>query len=525
MASPRLVRTLALCGGLGLLALPHSAEAEYGYKDRIFEQKYVLPEKPSDNELVLLRLSLIMIGITPEQIDGFFSAELAQAMGGLCDWAALQKKAVSRPPPSPAQDLIAQAPEPLSKLDAKPRPPEVTDTELCLAQTVLFKKAYGDSLSTDRQLNDLAAATRRRFAANWIPQAELQRTDVQTAAQRLWNILWRTKRLAGVGIAVPAAGGGALEDSPIKDALKQLMGDEPYATIDRRLTEIEEETARALQAREAARKQENAQRQEAVHLQEETQRQDEARHQEETRAMRDAEARERQAKATASAIATTAADALDAAQARVARARQAVQAAERRLQERSAAIQADQARRMQSLAIGMARGPSGMAQAFQGLAGGGGPDPLEGVRRERAQAQRELDQAMAALAALRSAQKTPLPSPAATSAQQSEERCVEGGRCTIVERTVFCRTPHQLTTLLSERPGPARRRVRDILTEAGECAVLDVGEALSWTGPRLAIQPRGEAAATLLPAQLVDGRTGFVLSGGVGMAAPTTAQR
>ncbi|MEP9365825.1 hypothetical protein [Xanthobacter sp. VNH20] len=521
MASPRLIRTLALCGGLGLLALPHSAEAEYGYKDRIFEQKYVLPEKPSDSELVLLRLSLMMIGITPEQIDGFFSAELAQAMGGLCDWAALQKKAVSRPPPSPAQDLIAQAPEPLSKLDAKPRPPEVTDTELCLAQTVLFKKAYGDSLSTDRQLSDLAAATRRRFAANWIPQAELQRADVQTAAQRLWTILWRTKRLAGVGIAVPAADGGALEDIPIKDALKQLMGDEPYTTIDRRLTEIEEETARALQAREATRKQQDAQRQEEARLQVETQRQDEARRQEDTRAMRDAEARERQAKTKA----TAAADALDAAQARVARARQAVQSAERRLQERSAAIEADQARRMQSLAMGMARGPSGMAQAFQGLAGGGGPDPLEGVRRERAQAQRELDQALAALTALRSTQKTASSSQIASVAQQSEERCVEGGTCTVVERTVFCRTPQQLITLLSERPGPARRRVRDVLTEAGECAVLDVGEALSWTGPRLAIQPRGEAAATLLPARLADGRTGFVLSGGVAMAAPATAQR
>ncbi|MFG1413779.1 hypothetical protein V5G24_21975 [Xanthobacter sp. VTT E-85241] len=521
MASSRLIRTLALCGSLGLLALPHSAKAEYGYKDRIFEQKYVLPEKPSDNELVMLRLSLMMIGITPEQIDGFFSAELAQAMGGLCDWAALQKKAVSRPPASPAQEIIAQAPEPLSKLDAKPRPPEVTGTELCLAQTVLFKKAYGDGLSTDRQLSDLAAATRRRFAANWIPQAELQRTDVQTAAQRLWTILWRVQRLAGVGVVVPAADGGALEDIPIKEALKRLMGDEPYATIDRRLTEIEEETARALQAREAARKQKDAQRQEEARLQEETQRQDEARRQEDSRAMRDAEAREGQAKAQA----TAAADALDAAQGRVARARQSVQAAERRLQERSAAIQADQARRMQSLAMGMARGPSGMAQAFQGLAGGGGPDPLEGLRRERAQAQRELDQAMAALAALRSAQKTASASQAAPVGQPSEERCVEGGRCTIVERTVFCRTPQQLATLLSERPGPARRRVRDILTDAGECAVLDVGEALSWTGPRLAIQPKGEAAAALLPVQLVDGRTGFVLSGGVGMSAPATAQR
>ncbi|MFG1412731.1 hypothetical protein V5G24_16605 [Xanthobacter sp. VTT E-85241] len=518
MASPRLIRTLALCGCLGLLAFPAAARSEYGYKDRIFEQKYVLPEKPSDNELVMLRLSLMMIGITPEQIDGFFNAELAQAMGGLCDWAALQKKGVSRPPPSPAQNLIAQAPEPLSKLDAKPRRPEVTGTELCLAQTVLFKKAYGDGLSTDRQLSDLAAATRRRFAANWIPQAELQRTDVQTAAQRLWTILWRVQRLAGVGVAVPAADGGALEDLPIKEALKQLVGDEPYATIDRRLTEIEEDTARSLQAREAARKQQNAQRQEVARRQEETQRQDEARRQEDTRAVRDAEARERQAQAQAN----IAASALDAAQARVAWARQAVQSAERRLQERSAAIQADQARRMQSLAMGMARGPSGMAQAFQGLAGGGGPDPLEGVRRERAQAQRELDQAMAALAALRSAQKVASASQAASVAQPSEERCVEGGRCTIVERTVFCRTPQQLTTLLSERPGPARRRVRDILTDAGECAVLDVGEALSWTGPRLAIQPKGEAAATLLPAQLADGRTGFVLSGGVGMAAPAT---
>ncbi|MFG1465691.1 hypothetical protein V5F77_22670 [Xanthobacter sp. DSM 24535] len=521
MASPRLIRTLALCGSLGLLASPAFARSEYGYKDRIFEQKYVLPEKLSDDELVMLRLLFMTIGTTVAQIEAFFGQELAQAMGGLCDTVVILKTAVSAPPLSPAQDIIAKAAQSSPAPTSKPQRSGLSADELCLGQSVLFKFAYADSLSTDRQLSDLAAATRRRFAANWMSLAELQRTDMQTAARRLSDIRSRVARLAAVGVVVSAADGGAMQDTPVKETLKQLLGDEPYTTIDRRLTEIEEEAVRSLEEREATRKQQDAQRQEVARLQEQTRRQDEARRQEEGRAIRDAEARETQARTQAA----VAASALDTAQARVARARQAVQAAERRLQERSAALQADQARRMQNLAMGMARGPYGMAQAFQGLAGGGGPDPLDGLRRERARAQRELDQALAAFAALRSAQKTASAPQAVSAAQPGEERCVEGGRCTIVERTVFCRTPQQLTTLLSERPGPARRRVRDVLTDAGECAVLDVGEALSWTGPSLAIQPKGEAAATLLPAQLADGRTGFVLSGGVGMTAPATAQR
>ncbi|MFG1409436.1 hypothetical protein V5F80_25540 [Xanthobacter sp. VTT E-85239] len=469
----------------------------------------------------MLRLLFMTIGTTPAQIEAFFGAELAQAMGGACDTVVILKKAISAPPLSPAQDMIAKAAQSSPAPTSKPQQSGLSADELCLAQTVLFKFAYADSLSTDRQLSDLAAATRRRFAANWVSLAELQKAETQTAAGRLTNIRSRVARLAAVGVVVSAADGGAMQDSPVKETLKQLVGDEPYTTIDRRLTEIEEEAVRSLQAHEAARRQEELRQQEEARLQQETRRQDEARREEEGRAMRDAEARERQAQATA----TAAADALDAAQARVARARQAVQAAERRLQERSAAIQADQARRMQSLAMGMARGPSGMAQAFQDLAGGGGPDPLEGVRRERAQAQRELDQALAALATLRSAPKTASASKAASVAQPGEERCVEGGRCTIVERTVFCRTPQQLTAILSERPGPARRRVRDLFASTGDCTILDVGDTLQWVDAIVVIQPKGEAPAELIPVARADGQRGLVLSGGVGMAAPATAQR
>ncbi|MFG1400092.1 hypothetical protein [Roseixanthobacter pseudopolyaromaticivorans] len=346
MASPRLIRTLALCGSLGLLAFPHFAKAEYGYKERIFEQKYVLPEKPTDDELIQLRLGLMLLGADPGQVDTLFSAELAQAMGGMCDTVVILKKVVSRPPPSEAQTVLTQAAESGTAQAVKMQRPEVPGAELCLAQTVLFKKAYADSLSTDRQLSDLAAATRRRFAAHWIAQAELQRPQVLAAAQRLSNILQRVARLAAVGVVVSAADGGAMLDSPIQEALTQLSGDEPYATIDRRLTEIEEEAVRSLEERGATLKQQQAR------YEEEARRLDETRRQELDRAIHGTEAPRAQVQAPTVTPTTIAANALDAAQARVARARQAVQSAERRLQERSAAIQADQARRMQSLAMG-----------------------------------------------------------------------------------------------------------------------------------------------------------------------------
>ncbi|OYY88215.1 MAG: hypothetical protein B7Y12_04830, partial [Rhizobiales bacterium 24-66-13] len=400
MASHRLIRTLALCGSLGLLALPASARSEYGYKDRIFEQKYVLPETLSDDELVMLRLLFMTIGTTAAQIDAFFGAELAQAMGGLCDTVVVLKTAVSAPPLSPAQDIIAKAAQSSPAPTSKPQRSGSSTDELCLGQTVLFKFAYADSLSTDRQLSDLAAATRRRFAASWIAPAELQRTDMQTAARRLSDVRSRVARLATVGVVVSAADGGAMQDTPVKQTLKQLTGDEPYTTIDRRLTEIEEEAVRSLQAREATR------------------RQDELRRQEEDQKLWEA-----RAQAASNAIA------LEDANARVARARRNVQVAEQQVQECSAAIHTYQARRMQGLPMATAQGPSGT------LAGrpGGCANLLEGFRLERSKAQSWLDDAMAAL---RSAQKTASPSQAPPVGQPGEERCVEGGRCIIVERTV-----------------------------------------------------------------------------------------
>lgn len=81
--------------------------------------------------------------------------------------------------------------------------------------------------------------------------------------------------------------------------------------------------------------------------------------------------------------------------------------------------------------------------------------------------------------------------------------------------TLFCRTPQQLGAILSQRPGPGRKQVLNVLSASGDCRQVPAGQPLQWTAPMVVVHPQGEPAAELVPGTLQDGMQGFMLRDGV----------
>lgn len=154
--------TLAVLALAALLPVPASAQrsVEFGYKDRIFEQKYVLPEAVNAVQLELISgasfLQALQSGGSPDKLD----PTLLAAGGGTC--AAFFVSAQAEPTPTEAQAAIQK----LGKRrdsggwDEVSRSP-VTEDKKCVAQLMLFRAAYADSLSTEGQLTQLSSATER----------------------------------------------------------------------------------------------------------------------------------------------------------------------------------------------------------------------------------------------------------------------------------------------------------------------------------------------------------------------------
>ncbi|MFG1309940.1 hypothetical protein [Xanthobacter tagetidis] len=72
-----------------------------------------------------------------------------------------------------------------------------------------------------------------------------------------------------------------------------------------------------------------------------------------------------------------------------------------------------------------------------------------------------------------------------------------------------------MTVVLSQRPGPSRRQVRDAFIAAGDCRQVAQGETVTWTAPIAIVTPQGEGPAELVPVTLSDGSTGVLLKDGI----------
>ena len=543
-----LTATIAL---LALSISPALAQrsVEFGYKDRIFEQKYVLPDNVSAAQVATAVLLLAV------RLPGGQDPRLIEAMGGQCASTFVKDvglETLASPERTPTQVALDQLPS-----DARvevPRPgmmeafstPGMPD-EACVLQEMLFRQAYQDSLSTERQLADLARRIRQRFATSLVPAAKVKDPQWRQAADRLAVIAARAQRLQRIDqprLEARKSLGGEKEQT-MYNAIVELMTTAAFQTTSDELDALEAEILADAQARleqrqsearqrqqaeEAARQAQKAREQEeelardAARRAEDAARAEAMRAQESERVRRDQEERARQlaertgpeTASAAPALAPQVQASLPPSPQDMARQRQEVDrlARVRRLEERQAELDRIIARLEDRLADqqgAVLRNPLNLQGALAGVAGmSQARADLDAAQAER----REVTQALQSLRKAAATSQAALP-PAPEPLVAGDGDCRPGGQCHVIALTLFCRTPQQMAAILSQRPGPARKQVLAALSASDDCRKVGTGQALHWTAPITTIRPQGEAVAELVPGSLADGTQGFMLKDGV----------
>ncbi|MFG1359168.1 hypothetical protein [Xanthobacter pseudotagetidis] len=520
-----LFQNAAFALGVLIALSPVSAIAqrgvEFGYKDRIFEQKYVLP---TDFSALDARGVWGMAALLASGGVKLIDDRLIEAAGGACAYGLLLAPPEAGTPAQVAIDRmpkvkIADDPNVLSRTPASP-------AERCLVQLILFRDAMEDSLSMDQQLDRLARHMRRQYAAEWLFPSEIADPMVRKGTIRFKRLTERVQRLDERGIAVPSDLGVSAKPIGWRDGIQALKDDAAYAKVDAALTTVEDEAARALLEQQERKKAEEQRAEEEKRAQEERRRAEEEARQAERRQREEEERqaalrREEESRARRlppvpapqampqvgypSASARTPAN--DTPRQEAAR-----QAQIRQLESRRAEVDRTISRlqgQMASRQGAFLRNPLNPQAALSGIAG------ISQVQAELDQAKAERLEVDRALTRLRKARpvvaaNVPVPVPATMGTD-----CREGAACPVISATLFCRTPQQMTVVLSQRPGPGRRQVRDAFIAAGDCRQLAQGETVTWAAPVAIVTPQGEGPAELVPVTLSDGSTGVLLKDGI----------
>lgn len=444
---------------------------EFGYKDRIFEQKYVLPDNVNAVQLGLITggsfMQALQSGGSPDKLD----PALMTAAGGTC--AAFFVDAQAEPPLTDAQAAIRKFGQRRDSggWDAVSRS-AVTQDKKCVAQLMLFRAAYADSFSTQAQLAQLASAMRSRFASEWLSQSEIGTVRTQQAAQRLRAIWSRLERLSEYGIDVPSDM-LAQFDQPSAKASLLAAGDERLsASTDARLSDLEAQAATSLQQRSEQQKADAKRAAEAERQAEQQARQERRLRQEQEDTRR--------------------------------RAERQLEEEMNNLRYRREKLDGD-IRLLRSRLVYENKGNGGIRLTNQ----------LNAALSEQAQIDRRLRELNGAPPPSSDSAR-PANQAANMNAQPtSGQSCGIGGACRVLELTLFCRTPQQMAAILSQPPGPARKQVLGVLSSSGDCRQVAQGEAITWTSAITTVQPSREPVAELVPGTLADGTAGFMLKDGV----------
>lgn len=263
--------TFALLLTAALSPVPASAQrgVEYGYKDRIFEQNYVLPDPLDDRT----RFAAEMLLLTRPSVQsngrmGVPARRVVEAMGGVCRLALVP--VVSHEEKTPAQAELEKMAAVRVQTSQAQSPSVNTDTSddgTCQLQMALFDIAYADPLSTDAQLAQLAAHMRRRYTKVWASTADVFDPQVAEGATRLARIASRAARFQKSGVAIPTEVAAVVLDAEadLVGTVRRLAQAEPYGTIESGLTQAENAATRTAREEQLRRAQEQAEaeRQEA----------------------------------------------------------------------------------------------------------------------------------------------------------------------------------------------------------------------------------------------------------------------
>ncbi len=181
---------------------------EYGYKDRIFERKYLITEQP-EYELMLATAVAVPVRLRPRADGGpkLPSPRALQILGGVCqqiifnediggelkprkelDEAAAKKQAESAGQPSRAP---SDSPESIAQRK---------EHQDCVLQLAFFELASEYELSTRSQLEWLASDMRERYRNVWVSFEDANDPAVEEGARRLLLGIRRALRLQRAGI-------------------------------------------------------------------------------------------------------------------------------------------------------------------------------------------------------------------------------------------------------------------------------------------------------------------------------------
>lgn len=482
-------RNRFFAAGLAAIAFLHAdglmaqGRDEYGYKDRIFIENFYVPDDiDQEHASPIWRLALPFI-VNFDWPQRVFSRRFIEATGGICDTALLLKFTSKSGPVS----IFVSSDQ--SYIDAMPKAPDVqlmtpNFSDLCMLQSVLFRKAYDDGLSTDRQLSALAEATRRRFATQWVSPSDAERPGLETGALRLSDIYRRIDRLRRIGVTLPPEALEGVELVKIYDAIVRLASDGLSTSINRKLEAVE------AQAAEAGREAEDDRRQ------------------------RDQEARQPHPEGEASSGTMNGArsDPLAEMHERIQGCWQPPPNYPRTLGRVTVSVDFNpdgsvkeaQAQISKPLSAEESAVVASMLRAIRRCS------PYLSLTRLPYEQWKAVEFGFVLPDTPRLAEKAEIAGPPGPD-MLGLTRCSQGQRCIIVEKSVFCRTQQQFGTLLSQPPGPARRTILGMLKDTGACVILDMGVAVTGRGPVTTIAARGEPSAQLLPVTF-NNQDGFIFA-------------
>lgn len=464
MTRPFLPAALAVCIAL-TAKLPANAQNsfEFGYKDRLFQQEYVLPDEMSQSEVKQYAQAMMTLGLlNPEFAKiGGDQAAIRKRLGGECGQRFLSGLA-------PTNLTTAQ-----QRIEAMPAPHQTENYVIrtpCDLQVLVYLAATMDAASTSRQLEGLRISIQERYHDDWVMAAQATDPVFIQSARKLAALWSRANRLTSKGVLAAGKISGELEAGPLTARVAKFSDAATYAAIDARLTALEEQAPELIQREQA-------------------------------------EAAVRQKEAARNAYRE---ELIAGANGDVARVKQALEI---------------ELSNYENAKMRAELNPDPTGELTRNLEINREEIArIEGDLKKAIAARERLFAHLAKLDAQGgSVDPTPQPQVSSEAALSEISICRPGTRCSTTEKVVFCSGLEALQAVLARPAGNERRALLRALMGRGDCAILDVGTELATRGPVRRVTPIGEAPVEAVAATLETGRKGFVLLSG--LSAAQTASR
>ena len=456
MTRPFLPAAFAVCIAM-TSTLPANAQSsfEFGYKDRLFQQEYVLPDEMPQSEVKQYAQAMITLGLlNPEFAKiGGDQAAIRKRLGGECGQRFLRGLA-------PTNLTMAQ-----QRIEAMPAPQQTENYVIrtpCDLQVLVYLAATMDAASTSRQLEGLRISIQERYQDDWVMAAQATDPVFIQSARKLAALWSRANRLTSKGVLAAGKISGELEAGPLTARVAKFSDAATYATIDAQLAALEQQAPEIIQRAQA-------------------------------------EAAERQKE-----------------QARIAYREELIAGANGDVARVKQALEVELSN-YENAKMRAELNPDPTGELTRNLELNREEIArIEGDLKKAIAARERLFAHLAKLDAQVGSVDTP-PAPQASRVVPLTDtgECRAGATCSTKEKAVFCNGLPALQAVLARPAGTERRNLLRALMGRGECAILEVGTEVATRGPVRSVTPVGEAPVEAVAATIEPGRRGFVLLNGL----------